>query len=71
MNTLTKLITELDLKFTSGNSVPVDSVRITHEEYSLLKYHALSHPLGVPSDLEFDEPQSLEELKENENVSIY
>ncbi len=36
MNTLT----ELDLKFTSGNSVPVDSVRITHEEYSLLKHHA-------------------------------
>lgn len=37
MKTLTEIITTLDLRFTSGNSVPVESTRITREEWLSIK----------------------------------
>jgi hypothetical protein len=36
-NDLAKLIKEIDLRFTSGNSIPIDRAHIKAAEYNLLR----------------------------------
>jgi len=50
MNKLSNVLKELDLRFTSGNSVPVKEIRISREEYDILRGPVSHDKVSTNSD---------------------